>query len=203
MHLKGSKGFREQLDSGLSEKEKFLLKNLDFEEEGPRTEKEEKEESMPKDDKASERKGKGDKRSASCNKLYLMLHKDKACAAIEIFNQNQIKQGYKPFGGVGSVKESIIHAFLEGSQIKRKFQEEKAIKIFDPFCGTGTILLQAIVTVLEKQIQPGNLEHLNVFDWPLMQSLKEEQEVLREEIAKEALQENKEVQISLIGCDIN
>lgn len=46
-------------------------------------------------------------------KFYLSLFNDSASVSLEVFNQNEFKIGYRPHIGWGSVKEEIIHAFLE------------------------------------------------------------------------------------------
>lgn len=58
-----------------------------------------------------------------------------------MFNEKNYKSGYKPFIGKGSVKESTIHGFLEKSGLLKHFLKHKKVKVIDPFCGSGTILI--------------------------------------------------------------
>ena len=70
-----------------------------------------------------------------------------------MFNQQNFKSGYKPFIGKGSVKESLIHGFLEKSGLLKDFINNKKVKVLDPFCGSGTILIQSMVSALNLKIR--------------------------------------------------
>jgi 23S rRNA (guanine2445-N2)-methyltransferase / 23S rRNA (guanine2069-N7)-methyltransferase len=54
------------------------------------------------------------------------------------------KYGSKQRVGWGPIKENIVAAALWKIGIIEKILEKKEIKIWDPFCGSGTIILEFI-----------------------------------------------------------
>lgn len=74
-------------------------------------------------------------------KIYVAVYKNNVCVSLELFSEKNYKTGYKPYIGKGSVKENIIHGFLVKSGLLRTFISKKKVKIIDPFCGSGTILI--------------------------------------------------------------
>ena len=48
------------------------------------------------------------------------------------------------------------------SGLVERFRKEKKIKIFDPFCGSGTILLEALSLSIEKSIRK-DFQNFDIF----------------------------------------
>ena len=135
--------------------------------------------------------------------IYLNLFKNKMCVSLEVFNSNRMKSGYKKFIGWGSVKESIISAFLQQSGIIDEFKENHSIKIFDPFCGSGTILLESILSSISYPMRADNIGNMGFNDWPLITNKTENIDDISAHIESRLNNIDDQMKISIIGSDIS
>lgn len=135
--------------------------------------------------------------------LYFNLYKDKMCVSLEVFNTNILKTGYKKFIGWGSVKENIISAYLQQVGIIEDFRTEQSVKVFDPFCGSGTILIESILSAINYPIRYENIDKINFNNWPIVAKDIKMQTDMKEYIGQRKHEYNKEMKVSCIGCDIS
>lgn len=131
--------------------------------------------------------------------FYLSLYKNKLCVSLGVFDIERFKTGNRPFVGWGSVKENIVAAFLIGSGLKEKFINEKAIRIFDPFCGSGTFLIESLLTTAGFPVRKQMADQLDIWNWSFIKSFENE---LKEKFSQvNSLPSN--LAVTLIGSDIS
>jgi 23S rRNA G2445 N2-methylase RlmL len=90
----------------------------------------------------------------------VILNKDKANILLNLYSKPLHMHGYKQQINWGSLRESYASGLLRETKIFEKFDKEKDKKllIWDPFCGSGTILIEALLLLLNKPAR--NLEEL-------------------------------------------
>ena len=135
--------------------------------------------------------------------LYFNLYNDKMCVSLEVFNTALVKTGYKKFIGWGSVKENIISAYLQQSGIIDDFKKEESIKLLDPFCGSGTILIESILSTIDYPIRYDHTGQINFNNWPILTKDENIKSNLDEYIKNKKNDYNKEIKVSCIGFDIS
>jgi putative N6-adenine-specific DNA methylase len=69
--------------------------------------------------------------------LRVYLEKDQAQVLVDLCGEPLFKRGYRPAGGIAPLRESTAAAIILLSGWRRKFP------LYDPFCGSGTILVEA------------------------------------------------------------
>jgi putative N6-adenine-specific DNA methylase len=69
--------------------------------------------------------------------LRVYLEKDQAQVLVDLSGDPLFKRGYRPAGGIAPLRESTAAAIILLSGWRRKFP------LYDPFCGSGTILIEA------------------------------------------------------------
>ena len=69
--------------------------------------------------------------------LRVFLEKDKASVLLDLSGEPLFKRGYRPAGGIAPLRESTAAAIILLSGWRRKFP------LYDPFCGSGTIIIEA------------------------------------------------------------
>lgn len=81
------------------------------------------------------------------------LYKDKITFLLSLGEKVSIS-GQKPFIGWGSISEHLIASVLSKLGIFKRAKEEQELKIFDPFMGSGTILLEALFGCIDYPKDP-------------------------------------------------
>ena len=76
--------------------------------------------------------------------LRVFIEKDKASVLLDISGDPLFKRGYRPGGGIAPLRESTAAAIILLSGWKRKFP------LYDPFCGSGTIIIEAALYAWDK-----------------------------------------------------
>jgi 23S rRNA G2445 N2-methylase RlmL len=109
--------------------------------------------------------------------FYLNLFRNKLCLSLQVFNTDQLKTGLKPFVGWGSVQENVVAAFLIGTNLKEKFMRSREVRIFDPFCGSGTFLLESLLASLDWPIRTKEVNSLDLWKLNFVKGFKDELEV--------------------------
>lgn len=134
--------------------------------------------------------------------FYLNLYKNKLSLSMSVFNAEMIKSGYKTFVGWGSVKESIVASFLIGTKLKEQFLNKKEIKIFDPFCGSGTFLIESLVQTIDAPIRFEEIETFDFWDWEFIKGFEKD---LKTQITSllDVDSLKPELNVTLIGTDIS
>ena len=67
------------------------------------------------------------------------IEKDTVSLLLDLSGEPLFKRGYRPFGGAAPLRETTAAAMLLLSGWKRKYP------LYDPFCGSGTILAEALL----------------------------------------------------------
>lgn len=71
------------------------------------------------------------------------LHKDKVTFLLSPSLRPSLS-GQKPFIGWGAISEHVVAGVLSKLGIFKRAKQECRLKLFDPFCGSGTMLLEAL-----------------------------------------------------------
>jgi len=79
--------------------------------------------------------------------LRVYLEKDQATVMLDLSGEPLFKRGYRPAGGIAPLRETTAAAIILLSGWRRKFP------LYDPFCGSGTILIEAALYAWD--IAPG------------------------------------------------
>jgi putative N6-adenine-specific DNA methylase len=79
--------------------------------------------------------------------LRVYIEKDKASILLDLSGEPLFKRGYRTRGGVAPLRETTAAAIILHSLWKRKFP------LYDPFCGSGTIAIEAAMYAWD--IAPG------------------------------------------------
>ncbi|MDR1949762.1 MAG: class I SAM-dependent RNA methyltransferase [Spirochaetaceae bacterium] len=69
--------------------------------------------------------------------LRVYIEKDEALALLDLSGEPLFKRGYRSEGGIAPLRETTAAALLFLANWRRKFS------LYDPFCGSGTILIEA------------------------------------------------------------
>jgi putative N6-adenine-specific DNA methylase len=99
------------------------------------------------------------------------IEKDIVSLLVDLSGEPLFKRGYRSEGGAAPLRETTAASILLLSGWKRKFP------LYDPFCGSGTILIEAAMYAWD--IAPGlgrrfAVEDLNIADSKIEQSVREE-----------------------------
>jgi len=79
--------------------------------------------------------------------LRVYIEKDQASVLLDLSGEPLFKRGYRTSGGIAPLRETTAAAIIIGSGWKRKFP------LYDPFCGSGTIAIEAALYAWD--IAPG------------------------------------------------
>ena len=69
--------------------------------------------------------------------LRVFIEKNNAAILLDLSGEPLFKRGYRPGGGIAPLRESTAAAIILLSGWRRKFP------LYDPFCGSGTIIIEA------------------------------------------------------------
>ena len=79
----------------------------------------------------------------------LNIVKDKAEVLISTCYEDLHKHGYKPFMRWGVMKETLTAACILESGVLHKARGEGKLYLWDPFCGSGSFLIEALMMAIE------------------------------------------------------
>ena len=79
--------------------------------------------------------------------LRVYIEKDEASILLDLSGEPLFKRGYRTAGGIAPLRETTAAAIILGSLWRRKFP------LYDPFCGSGTIVIEAAMYAWD--IAPG------------------------------------------------
>jgi len=79
--------------------------------------------------------------------LRVYMEKDKASVLLDLSGEPLFRRGYRKSGGIAPLRETTAAAVMLHSMWKRKFP------LYDPFCGSGTIAIEAALYAWD--IAPG------------------------------------------------
>ena len=107
--------------------------------------------------------------------LRVYIEKDQVSLLLDLSGEPLFKRGYRTAGGTAPLRETTAAAIILGSLWKRKFP------LYDPFCGCGTIAIEA--ALYAWNIAPGLGRHFALEEL-LIGSKKTEEEVRDELLSK-------------------
>ena len=87
------------------------------------------------------------------SKVQINLNKDRAEILIGTSNEELHKHGYKPFVRWGILKETLTAACILESGILKKANKTGKLYLWDPFCGSGSFLIETIMMLLEQPVR--------------------------------------------------
>jgi hypothetical protein len=99
------------------------------------------------------------------------LHKDKITFLLSLNSKTHLS-GQKKHIGWGSISEHVIACILSKLGIFKRAKEEKELKLFDPFVGSGTILLEALFGCIDypKSIEQVGSVFKLILRWRIIHS---------------------------------
>jgi len=86
----------------------------------------------------------------------LNVVKDQAEILLSSSYEDLHKHGYKPFMRWGVLKETLTAACILESAILDKARKSGKLYLWDPFCGSGSFLIESLMMVLDRPCR--NLE---------------------------------------------
>lgn len=115
--------------------------------------------------------------------------------------------GFKTLINWGSLRESYACALLYESKIINKFEEKKKLLVWDPFCGSGTILIELFLLACERNVRSIDEISKEAFIHLPFHKQKEFKEFISEQKMEKQQNEiifrNEETDIHFIGSDID
>jgi putative N6-adenine-specific DNA methylase len=93
-------------------------------------------------------------------RLRMVLHKDEALLLLDTSGAGLHKRGYRTETVEAPIKETLAAAMV----LLSFWRKDRAL--LDPFCGSGTILIEA--AMIERGIAPGLDRHFASEDWGIM-----------------------------------
>jgi putative N6-adenine-specific DNA methylase len=120
--------------------------------------------------------------------IRVYIEKDNVSLLLDVSGEPLFRRGYRTEGGVAPLRETTAAAMLLLSGWKRKFP------LYDPFCGAGTILVEAAMYAWD--MAPGIRRRFALSD--LLIARRDIEEAVREELVKKI---NFERTIRIMGSD--
>ena len=100
------------------------------------------------------------------SKVQINIVKDKAEILLGTSNEELHKHGYKPFVRWGVLKETLAAACILESGILRKANKTGKLYLWDPFCGSGSFIIESLMMLLQQPVR--NFEEQLPFEfWPI------------------------------------
>ncbi|MDR0443957.1 MAG: class I SAM-dependent RNA methyltransferase [Treponema sp.] len=103
--------------------------------------------------------------------MRVYIEKDTVSLLVDLSGEPLFKRGYRSEGGIAPLRETTAAAMLLLSGWKRKFP------LYDPFCGSGTILIEAAMYAWDMAPGLGRnfaMEDLLIADHKIEQAVREE-----------------------------
>ena len=99
----------------------------------------------------------------------LNIVKDKAEVLVSTSYSDLHKHGYKPFMRWGVLKETLTAACILESGILDKARKTGKLYVWDPFCGSGSFLIESLMMILDRPCRNLN-EEMPFEHWPIHQA---------------------------------
>jgi len=111
------------------------------------------------------------------------------------------KHGYKPFMRWGVLRETLTAACILESGIIHKATKTGKLYLWDPFCGSGSFLIETIMMLLDQPVR--NFDTNMPFEfWPVHQTKNFEQ--YKSDLNDfQKMTKRHEIDIQLIGSDVS
>ena len=121
-------------------------------------------------------------------KINVHLHDNHCSISLDSSGQPLFKRGYRKFHGDASLNESLAAGLILMSGW------DGTTELVDPFCGTGTILIEA--ALIAANIRPGTYRDTFAFEYWTQFDRKAYQEVLDED-------DQHKIEVPILGVDIS
>lgn len=96
-------------------------------------------------------------------RIHAVIKRNRLVLGIELMTESLHRRGYRLEQGQAPMKETLAAALLMRAGWPRIMKQDEAV-IYDPMCGAGTILIEAILMALD--IAPGLLRNAELSRWP-------------------------------------
>ena len=83
------------------------------------------------------------------SKIQVNIVKDKAEVLLSTSHEDLHKHGHKPFMRWGILRETLTAACILESGILQKANQTGKLYLWDPFCGSGSFIIETIMMLLE------------------------------------------------------
>jgi len=90
------------------------------------------------------------------SKISINLNKDKAEILIGTSEESLHKHGYRPFVRWGVLNETLAAACVLESGILERARTTGKMYLWDPFCGSGSFLIEALMAILDQPVREMN-----------------------------------------------
>jgi 23S rRNA (guanine2445-N2)-methyltransferase / 23S rRNA (guanine2069-N7)-methyltransferase len=112
------------------------------------------------------------------------------------------KHGYKPFMRWGVLRETLTAACILESGILETARKTGKLHVWDPFCGSGSFLIEMLMMILERPCR--SLEEKMPFEnWPIHNPELYEKFITELEHLETAKAKGDNIDVWLIGSDIS
>jgi hypothetical protein len=129
-----------------------------------------------------------------------VLNKDKAEILLGTSNESLHKHGYRPFVRWGVLNETLAAAVVLESGILERAKKSGKLYVWDPFCGSGSFLIETLMAMLEQPVRMMDGVKFPFQEWPIHQ--KDQYEKFREEL-NEFQKIKQHIDVQIIGSDIS
>lgn len=96
-------------------------------------------------------------------RIHAVIKRNRLTLGIELMTESLHRRGYRLEQGEAPMKETLAAALLMRAGWPRIMTQDQAV-IYDPMCGAGTILIEAVLMAMD--IAPGLLREGTLSQWP-------------------------------------
>lgn len=99
--------------------------------------------------------------------MTLILNKDSAEVLLDTSYEDDLsKHGMRPYVRWGSINETLAAACILESGLLERAKKTGKLYMWDPFCGSGVFLLEALMSSIEQPVRTLN-ESWPFEEWPV------------------------------------
>lgn len=132
--------------------------------------------------------------------MMLILNKDQGEILLDTSYESDLsKHGMRPYVRWGALKETLAAACILESGILQRAQSTGKLYLWDPFCGSGSFLLETLMSALKQPVRSLDGQ------WPFQQWPVHQRDVFEEfrENMNEIAKIKSHLDIQLVGSDIS
>ena len=127
------------------------------------------------------------------------MNKDKAEVLLSTSYDGLYKHGYRPYVRWGVLNETLAAACILESGVLDRAKHTGKLYLWDPFCGSGSFLIEALMYSLEQPVRTLNSEY-PFENWPI--HMQEQYELFKAEI-EEVRKIKSDLDVQIIGSDVS
>lgn len=133
------------------------------------------------------------------SKVMLILNKDNAEVLLSSSHESLYKHGYRPYVRWGVLNETLAAACILESGLLDRAKKTGKLYLWDPFCGSGSFLIEAMMYALEqpvRQLAPEYpFQHWPIHSRELYEKFRAEMEDLKKV--------KSDLDVRIIGSDVS